>query len=107
VCYDPKNTTYVVNTRVNKVKASMCLIKHHAINTYGEWRYSSTHSEPWDKNGGEWAGGWLGPRACLQSRSGRGDEEKQFKSYVKYFNPILNLRSGNSYKTNYMALGIY
>jgi hypothetical protein len=26
-----------------KVKLSLCLAKHHAMKTYGEWRYSSTH----------------------------------------------------------------
>jgi len=31
-----------------KVKVSMCLTKYHAMKTYGELRYNSTH-------GGEWS----------------------------------------------------
>jgi hypothetical protein len=29
-----------------KGKVVLCLTKHHAMKTYGEWRYSATHSWP-------------------------------------------------------------
>jgi len=29
-----------------KGKVILCLTKHHAMKTYWEWRYSSTHSWP-------------------------------------------------------------
>jgi hypothetical protein len=37
--FDIKAVTYKV-----KVQLSLCLTKHHAMKTYWEWRYSSTHS---------------------------------------------------------------
>jgi hypothetical protein len=62
----------------------LCLTKHHAMKTYREWRYSSTHYLTSALDGGEWSasrpgrftprerapathwiGGWVGPRACL------------------------------------------
>jgi len=39
----------------------------YAVKSYGEWRYSSTHSKPRRfYPGTHWTGGWRGP----QSRSG-------------------------------------
>jgi hypothetical protein len=71
---------------VIKVKLSLCLTKYHAMKTYWEWRYSSTHSLTSALDGGEWSasrpgrftlmerapithwiGGWVGSRAILDA----------------------------------------
>jgi hypothetical protein len=71
-----------------KVKLSLCLTKHHAMKTYWEWRYSSTHSLTSALDGGEWSashpgrfipreraarthsiGGWVSPKSCLDTVS--------------------------------------
>jgi hypothetical protein len=68
--------------KVEKVKLSLCLTKHHAMKLYWEWRYSCTHSLTSALDGGEWSashpdrftprerasgihwiGGWVSPRA--------------------------------------------
>jgi len=33
-----------MNGKGKKVKLSLCLTKHHAMKTFGEWRYRSTYS---------------------------------------------------------------
>jgi hypothetical protein len=78
---------YVVKGRKGKkVKLSLCLIKHHAMKAYFEWKYSSTHSWTSALGGGKWSaslpgrftpretapgthsiGGKLGPRAGLDA----------------------------------------
>jgi hypothetical protein len=93
-------THYKLITFVNphkEVKLFLCLtkyytikkqflIKRHAMKTYGEWRYSSTHFLTSALDGGEWSasrpgrftpkekaagthriGGWVGPRAVLDA----------------------------------------
>jgi hypothetical protein len=76
-----------------KVKLSLCLTKHHAMEAYWELRYSSTHSLISALDGGEWLasrpgrftpkerapgthwiGDWVG-------RSGHGVEEKNSQSF--------------------------
>jgi hypothetical protein len=45
--------TTVKNNHINdKIKFSLVLIKHHAIKTYGAWRYDSTLAPA----GVEWSG---------------------------------------------------
>jgi hypothetical protein len=43
-----------------KVELSLCLTKHHAMKTLGEWRYSSTHTFTSALDGGEWLASHLG-----------------------------------------------
>jgi hypothetical protein len=70
-----------------KVVSTLFLTKHHAMKAYwGEWTYSSMHSLTSALDGGEWSvsrpgrfthrkrapgthwiGGWLGPRASLET----------------------------------------
>jgi hypothetical protein len=76
----------ILNFHKVKVKLSLCLTKHHAMKTIGEWRYSSTHSLTSTLEGVEWPasrpsrftprersprtpwiGGWVGPRAVLDA----------------------------------------
>jgi hypothetical protein len=76
-------------TQVN-VKLSLCLTKHHAMKTYWGWRYSYTHSltsaldgSEWSVSrpgrftprerapGAHWIGGWVGPRAILDTELSR------------------------------------
>jgi hypothetical protein len=64
----------------------LLLTEHHAIKVYWEWRYRSTHSLTSALDGGEWSvsrhgrftargrapgthwiGGWVGPRAVLDT----------------------------------------
>jgi hypothetical protein len=76
----------IITSKV-KVKLSLCFYwapRHESI--LGEWMYNSTHSLTWALDGGEWSasqsgrfiprerapgthwiGGWVGPRAVLDS----------------------------------------
>jgi hypothetical protein len=71
------------NTKVN-VKLLLCLTKHHAMKTYSVSGGTHTFSaldegEWWTSHLGRFTPGthWLGRLGGLQSRSGRGGEEKK------------------------------
>jgi hypothetical protein len=72
------------------LKLSLCLTKHYAMKTYGEWRYRCTYSSTSALDGGEWSascpsrfipgertpdthwiGGWVGPRTGLEGTEKR------------------------------------
>jgi hypothetical protein len=54
-----------INIASDKVKLSRCLIKHHAMNTYGDVEVKLHHSWPRHLDGTHWIGGWVGPGAGL------------------------------------------
>jgi hypothetical protein len=82
---DYTSLDYKNNSEVIKVKLSLCLTKHHAMKTYwgvevqlhaltsaldgGEWlasrpgRFTPRERAP----GTHWIGGWVGPRAILDT----------------------------------------
>jgi hypothetical protein len=73
-----------------KIKLSLCLTKHHVMKRIVEWKYNSTHTFTSALDGYEWSAlrpGRFTHRESpwypldrtlggLQSRSGRGGEEK-------------------------------
>jgi hypothetical protein len=75
-----------VCTPIPKAKLSLCLTKYHAMKTYWEWRYISTHfltsaldESEWSVSRSDhfapserapsthWIGGWVDPRAVLDT----------------------------------------